>query len=85
MSNINDRVSTPSILNPTIYIANLFNFLNIFTIPSLYELNDVFIKSNSTSTYLIISHKLNLISHINLDIIANSLNTARFQPASILP
>ena len=41
--------STPSILNPTIYITHPINSLSIFTIPSLYEVNDLLMKSHCTS------------------------------------
>ena len=46
IANINNIkcVSTPSILNLTIYITHPIDSLSIFTIPSLYEVNDLLMK-----------------------------------------
>ena len=41
--------STPSILNPTIYITHHIDSLSTFTIPSLYEVNYLHMKSQCTS------------------------------------
>ena len=41
--------STQPILNPTIYITHHIDSLSTFTIPSLYEVNDLLMKSHCTS------------------------------------
>ena len=56
---------TPFILNPTICITYSINSLSIFTIPSLYEVNYLLMKSHCTllltHTYIIISQTFTLI------------------------
>ena len=74
--------STPSTLNPTTYITHHIYSLSIFTIPSLYEVNDLLMKSHcisptnplSISLYHILAP---LFSPIFLDIISNSLNAGQ--------
>ena len=78
--------STQPILNPTIYITHHIDSLSTFTIPSLYEVNDLLMKSHSTSPTdtlpLSLYHKLSpLFSPIFLDIIANSLNSGQVSPS----
>ena len=82
--------STQSILNPTIYITHHIDSLSTFTIPSLYEVNDLLVKSHCTSPTdplpLSLFHKLSpLFSPIFLDIIANSLNSGQVYPVLRLP
>ena len=77
--------STQSILNPTIYITIHIYSLSTFTIPSLYEVNNLLMKSHCTSHTdplpLSLYHKLShLFSPIFLDIIANSLNSGQVSP-----
>ena len=68
MSNINNNicVSTPYILNPNIYITHPIESLSIFTLPLLYEVNDLSMKyycivPHWFPTYLIISQMFTLI------------------------
>ena len=73
------------LLNPNIYINLTIDSLNIFTIPSLYEVNDLLIKSQSTSPTdplpISLYHKLSpLFSPIFLDIIEHSLNSSQVSP-----
>ena len=73
------------ILNPTIYITHHIDSLSTFTIPSLYEVNDLLMKSHCTSPTdplpLSLYHTLSpLFSLIFLDIIANSLNSGQVSP-----
>ena len=77
--------STQPILNPTIYITHHIDSLSTFTIPSLYEVNDLLMKSHCTSPTdplpLSLYHKLSpLFSPIFLNIIANSLNSGQVSP-----
>ena len=81
--------STQSILIPTIYITHHIDsstfHLSTFTIPSLYEVNDLLMKSHCTSPTdplpLSLYHKLSpLFSPIFLDIIANSINSGQVSP-----
>ena len=50
IGSINNIIYAPSIINPTIYITHPIDSLSIFTIPSLYIVNDIFIKYHCTST-----------------------------------
>ena len=77
--------STQPILNPTIYITHHIDSLSTFTIHSLYEVNDLLMKSHYTSLTdplpLSLYHKLSpLFSPVFLDIIANSLNSGQVSP-----
>ena len=51
MTSINNIIyaTAPSILNPTISITHPIDSLSIFSIPSLYEVTDLLIKSHCTS------------------------------------
>ena len=74
--------STPSIINPKTYITHHIDSLITFTISSLYEVNDLLMKSHCTSPTdplpLSLYHTLSpLFSLIFLDIIANSLNSGQ--------
>ena len=77
--------STPSILNHTIYISHHIDSLSTFTIPSLYEVNYLLMKSHCTSPSdslpLSLYHTLSsLFSPIFLDIIANLLKSGQVSP-----
>ena len=77
--------STPSILNHTPSITHHIDSLSTLTIPSLYEVNDLLMKSHCTSPTdplpLSLYHTLSpLFSLIFLDIIANSLNSGQVSP-----
>ena len=76
------------LLNPysiIIYITHHIDSLSTFTIPSLYEVNDLLMQSHCTSPTdplpLSLYHKLSpLFSPIFLDIISNSLNSGQVSP-----
>ena len=74
--------STPSILNPTISTTHYIDSLSTLTIPSLYEVNYLLMKSHCTSPTDPLSLSLyNTLSHLFspncMDIIANSLNSGQ--------